>query len=145
MSAFINPPKGCVYLVFETCPDNGMRFLACVRPAPGRRKVVVKAKVLPMRKTKGDHRLIVYCVPIKPTVEAIRQFADAIRQFADAIMAVVNGLAARIRTTLEPLVGIPITQELRDEARDRIMAELSPPVERITISIDGAATVSLNV
>jgi hypothetical protein len=138
MSAFIKPPKGCVYLVFETGPDGGMRFLTCVRPAPGRRKVIVKAKVLPMRKTKGDHRLIVYCVPIKPTVEAIRQFADA-------IMTVVNGLAERISTTLAPLVGMPITPELRDEAFDRIMAELSPPVERITISIAGADPVELNV
>lgn len=127
MSAYINPPKGHVFIVFEIHEDEGMRFLACVPSSHRRRKVIVKAKVQPIRKTKGAHRLVIYCVPGSATAEVVRKFVDS-------LIAVFNGIADRIKTDMHPLVGMPINDATREEAA-RILVSIPQAIPRIHIEV----------
>lgn len=63
MSAFPPVPKGHVFFAFELCPTDGFRYLTAVPATPGGRKVKMRARVQPLRRTRGAHRLIIYCVP----------------------------------------------------------------------------------
>jgi hypothetical protein len=127
VSAYINPPKGYAFLVFEIHEDGGLRFISCVPRSTVRRKVIVKAKVQPLRKTKGADHLVIYCVPIEPTAEAVRQFVAA-------LLAVINGMTERIMTSLQPLIGMPINEETKAEAV-RLLADIHLPIPSIRIDL----------
>ncbi len=96
----MNPLKGCVFVMFEVCPIEGLRYLAFIEQNSKRNKVIVRSKVQPMRKTKGDHHLVVYCVPVAPTIQSIQNFVES-------LLEVVRRVKQRIEVALAPMVGKP--------------------------------------
>jgi hypothetical protein len=110
MSTFRNPPKGHIYLVFELPPDAPMHYLTHVARSNKGNKVSVRGKVQPLRKTKGAHRLVVYCAGVQPVAQHIQGYVRALQE---AFERTTNSL----NRALLPLAGQRLNEETKVQAR----------------------------